>query len=61
MIGRSDRKGAFPASTAYSPYDVGATVYQALGVDTESEIRDALNRPMRINSGRPIQELLRDI
>jgi hypothetical protein len=61
VIGSSDRKGELPASTSYSPYDVGASVYQALGIDTESEIRNALNRPMRINSGRPIQELFRDI
>ena len=42
-------------------FDIGATVYQALGVDPEAEIRDALNRPMRLNSGRPIQALFQDV
>jgi hypothetical protein len=60
VIGRSDRTGAFPTSDSFTPYDVGATVYQALGVDPEAEIRDALNRPMRLNAGRPIQALLQD-
>src|SRR5262249_15095932 len=46
-IWRSDRTGAFPASDPFTPYDVGATVYQALGVDPEAETRDALNRPLR--------------
>ncbi|MFO0875898.1 MAG: DUF1501 domain-containing protein [Gemmataceae bacterium] len=57
VIGRSDRSSAFPVSDAYTPYDVGATVYQALGVDADAEIRDALNRPWRLNSGRTIQPL----
>jgi hypothetical protein len=60
VIGHSDRTGAFPATDPFSPYDVGATVYQALGVDPEAEIRDALNRPSRLNAGRSIQALFRD-
>jgi hypothetical protein len=57
VIGASDRIGAFPVTNSYTPYDVGATVYRALGVDGEAEVRDALNRPMRLNAGRPIQSL----
>jgi hypothetical protein len=57
VIGASDRIGAFPTTTTYTPFDVGATVYQALGVDPETEVRDALNRPMRLNSGQPIATL----
>jgi hypothetical protein len=57
VIGASDRIGAFPITTSYTPYDVGATVYRALGVDPETEVRDALNRPLRLNAGRPIQAL----
>jgi hypothetical protein len=57
VIGRSDRVGAFPASDSYTPYDIGATVYQALGVDPDAEIRDALNRPSRLNTGRPLRAL----
>lgn len=60
VIGRSDRSSAFPVSDAYTPYDVGATVYQTLGVDANAEIRDALNRPSRLNTGRTIQTLFQE-
>ncbi len=60
VIGASDRVGASPISTSYTPYDVGATVYQSLGVDTEAMIRDVLNRPLRLNAGRPIESLFQD-
>jgi uncharacterized protein (DUF1501 family) len=60
VIGRSDRIAAFPVTTSYTPYDVGATIYQGLGIDPEVEFRDALNRPWRLNSGRPIQALFQE-
>jgi hypothetical protein len=60
VIGASDRTGAAPVTTSYTPYDVGATVYQALAVDPDAEIRDVLNRPLRLSSGRPIQALFQD-
>jgi hypothetical protein len=49
-----------PACSGDSPNDVGATVYQARGVDPETEIRDSLNRPWRLNAGRPIQALFQN-
>ncbi len=61
VIGRSDRIGATPASLAYTPYDVGATVYQALGVASDAEIRDSLNRPYRLSPGRPIEALFQNV
>jgi hypothetical protein len=57
VIGRSDEIGAYPVTTPYSPDDVGATVYQALGVDPASEVRDRLNRPVQLNRGTPIEAL----
>ena len=60
VIGRSDRAGAHPLSDAYTPYDIGATVYEALGVDPGAEIRDMLDRPVRLNSGRPMRILFQD-
>jgi uncharacterized protein (DUF1501 family) len=57
VIGRSDRIAAFPASVAYSPDDVGATVYHVLGVDAAAEVRDRQGRPTRLNRGEPIQAL----
>jgi hypothetical protein len=60
VLGRSDRIGAVPVSQSYTPYDVGATVYQVLGVSPDTEIRDALQRPYRLTSGQPIQGLFQD-
>jgi Protein of unknown function (DUF1501) len=57
VIGRSDPIGAFPATNPYSPDDVGATIYHALGVDPEAEVRDRQGRPVRLNSGQMIEAL----
>jgi hypothetical protein len=61
VIGASDRIGAFSITTSYTPYDVGATVYQALGVDPDTEVRDVLNRPVRLNAGQPILRLFQNV
>ncbi len=57
VIGKSDRFAAHPVTTSYSPDDLGATLYHALGVDPESEVRDRQDRPVRLNTGRIIQAL----
>ncbi|HEY2910188.1 MAG TPA: DUF1501 domain-containing protein, partial [Gemmataceae bacterium] len=54
VIGKSDRTGGHPISESYTPYDLGATVFQVLGVPAEAELRDSLNRPVRANSGAPM-------
>jgi hypothetical protein len=56
-IGQSDRNGAYPASRPYTPADFAATVYHALGIDPETELRDRLNRPIRLCNGSPIEPL----
>ena len=56
-IGQSDRSGAYPASPAYRPDDLAATVYSALGVDLESELRDKLDRPLKLCNGARIEPL----
>jgi hypothetical protein len=57
VIGKSDKIGAFPATTPYSPDDVGATVYHVLGVDPSIEVRDRQDRPVRLNRGEVMQSL----
>jgi hypothetical protein len=57
VIGRSDRIGAYPATTPYAPDDVGATVYHVLGVNPTAEVRDRQNRPVQLNRGEVIQPL----
>ncbi len=57
VIGRSDKIGAYPASPGFSPSDLGATIYSALGVDPESNVSDQLGRPLQLNRGRLIRAL----
>jgi hypothetical protein len=57
VIGRSDSIAANPVTRPYRHSDVAATVYTALGIDPETEIRDAQGRPQRLNSGRVIEAL----
>lgn len=57
IIGRSDSLAAYPATRAYSPDDIGATVYHVLGVPPDTVVRDRLNRPVRLNKGEVIQPL----
>ncbi|HLW68189.1 MAG TPA: DUF1501 domain-containing protein [Gemmataceae bacterium] len=60
VVGKSDKIGAFPLSSPFTPFDVGATIYRSLGIDPETIIHDALNRPSPINSGKPMDILFRN-
>jgi hypothetical protein len=55
--GASDPTGAFPKDDPVRPDDITATVFHALGLDPETEIRDQLGRPMPISAGQPIRQL----
>lgn len=57
VIGRTDEIAAYPDSTAFSPDDVGATIYRALGIDPHSVVHDRLNRPVHLNQGTVIDAL----
>jgi hypothetical protein len=57
VLGASDRLGAYPSSQSYSPADVAATLFSALGIDPGGHYRDALDRPIRISEGKPIHAL----
>jgi Protein of unknown function (DUF1501) len=52
--GASDRIGAYPVGEAYSPGDMAATIFWALGLDPAAEIHDRLGRPFKLAEGRPI-------
>ena len=58
IIGRTDRHGGAPATEAYTPSDLAATIFQALGVDPRAEFHDAAGRPYRVYLGTPIPQLL---
>ncbi len=57
VIGQSDRIGAYPASRPYRPADLAATVYRAFGIDPAIELRDKLDRPIRLSDGEVIGPL----
>jgi Protein of unknown function (DUF1501) len=57
VIGKSDKIAAYPATRAYYPADLGATIYHALGVDPSSQVRDQLSRPLQLNRGEIISPL----
>src|SRR5262245_11498868 len=56
--GASDKIGAYPALGQARPEDITATVFELLGVDPETEIRDKLNRPMPISRGKMIGDVI---
>lgn len=58
MIGTTDRQGARPTSTPYSPGDVLSTMYDVLGINTSHVFYDRQQRPVPVlPEGRPIAEL----
>jgi len=59
VVGKSDSRGAYPTTTSYTPMDLGATIYHALGISTETMITDHLNRQMFLISGRPMDVVYR--
>ena len=59
VIGSSDKIGAFPASTPYTPADVGATVYHVLGLNPSVEVHDRQQRPVQLNRGEVMQCLFK--
>lgn len=58
VIGASDREGAYPDGSGFTPEDVVTTIYNLLGIDVNKEYRDHLDRPWKIATGQPIPELL---
>ncbi|MDA0591230.1 MAG: DUF1501 domain-containing protein [Planctomycetota bacterium] len=57
VIGSSDDIAAYPASNPYYPSDLGATIFQSLGIDPQTIMKDRTNRPMQISEGHLIQPL----
>ena len=57
VYGASDKLGAYATTGQARPEDLAATMFEALGLDPESEIRDKLNRPLPIARGKAIREV----
>jgi hypothetical protein len=54
VSGSTDSQGAFPKSQPCTPPDVHATIYQLLGINPKTELRDHLNRPFPICDGEAL-------
>ena len=48
------RTPPIPARDPVTPQDIAATIYQAMGLDPETSIRDPLDRPHALSTGTPI-------
>jgi hypothetical protein len=57
VIGKTDNIGGYPATTPWHPNDIGATVYDSMGIDPEATILDRTGRPNRLNHGRVMDVL----
>lgn len=58
IFGASDPHAAYPARDPVSPQDIAATVYRAMGIPADAEIRDPLDRPFAVSLGTPIEALV---
>jgi hypothetical protein len=57
VIGKTDRIAAYPLSRTFSPADLGATIYEALGIDPSAEFHDVQGRPHQLDQGQLIAPL----
>jgi hypothetical protein len=58
LYGRSDKDAAYPAEHPVSPEDLAATLFHALGINPDSQIRDAQGRPVSlVEGGTPLLRL----
>lgn len=58
VYGASDKTGAYPVENPVKPDDLAATLYHILGINPATEVRDVVNRPLAISSGRVIEDIL---
>jgi hypothetical protein len=55
--GSSDASAAYAAELPVSPDDLAATVFDALGIPLDQEMRDAQGRPVPLCTGKPVRGL----
>jgi hypothetical protein len=56
--GASDKSAAFAMEGKVEPADIIATIFHCLGINPETEIRDAFDRPIPISRGQVIKAIL---
>jgi hypothetical protein len=58
VYGASDRLAAYPKDGRVHPQDLTATVFHCLGIPPETEMVDALGRPLPVSRGEVIRQVL---
>jgi hypothetical protein len=58
VIGQTDKQGGLPATEAYTPADLAATIFDRMGIGSDTEFHDVQGRPYRFTPGRPIRDLV---
>jgi hypothetical protein len=59
VIGATDSRGSDPVTAAYTPADAAATIYEALGIDLDTVLRDREGREIPLLPvGTPIKGVL---
>ncbi len=57
VLGETDEQAAYPVTRSWSPADVCSTIFNALGVDSETTIDDPLQRPHALLNGNVMSPL----
>ncbi len=57
VLGKSDRFAAYPAANPVGPADLVATIYHALGIESDIEVNDHLGRPIKLCLGSAVRPL----
>lgn len=57
VVGRSDRQAGYPVTEQFGPWDITATIFNALGIDPGRHFRDLTDRPYTISEGRPMTQI----
>lgn len=59
VVGQTDSQAAKPIITGYTPADIPATIYAALGIELYRFLHDFQGRPRPIlEQGRPIRPVI---
>lgn len=57
VVGKTDAQAAYPITRSYSPADCLTTAFHAMGVESETQIMDPLDRPHQLCNGQVISPL----
>jgi len=57
VLGSSDRNGGFPATSPQTPENLAATIYDVLGIPSDTHWQDAQGRPFPVYHADPIAGL----